>query len=208
MKKCLFIVVGLIPFLLNAQRVITLSVSQPPEFGFSISKKDTTINKGSSVALGGDFQIFGGSGDYSFLWTPSETLNDPTVKNPIATPVDTTTYQITITDKNGCSFSLSYTVNVKDLSVGLSNYDSHSSYDAILFPNPNDGKFKIKLSGPPTPFVELMVIDSGGRIIRTHTILSFTGNHTENLDMNLVSGLYIMRIIAGKEFLSRHFIIQ
>jgi len=39
----------------------------------------------------------GGSGNYSFAWTPSETLNNPAIFNPVANPETSTTYQVVVT---------------------------------------------------------------------------------------------------------------
>lgn len=40
----------------------------------------------------------GGSGMYTYLWTPSTGLNDPTIANPIATPTATTVYTVEVSD--------------------------------------------------------------------------------------------------------------
>jgi len=40
----------------------------------------------------------GGTGTYTFAWTPAETLSDPTIANPVATPDVTTTYTVSIDD--------------------------------------------------------------------------------------------------------------
>ncbi len=44
-------------------------------------------------------------------WMPTETLDDPNIANPIATPIETTTYTVTF-DDNGCSGSAEITINV------------------------------------------------------------------------------------------------
>ena len=61
MKSSFCFLLFLIPQIVFAQKVITLSINQPPEFGFSVSKPDTTIVKGRSVVLGTDLIVFGGS---------------------------------------------------------------------------------------------------------------------------------------------------
>ncbi len=40
-----------------------------------------------------------------YLWEPAESLSDPTIFNPIATPEATTDYTVTISDDNGCAGS-------------------------------------------------------------------------------------------------------
>ncbi len=95
-----------------SQKVIQLNVNQPPEFGFSISRSDTTILNTTSVVLGTDLVVYGGSGDYQFLWSPAETIDDPTLLNPVATPYNSAIYTLMAFDNGGCSFTLEYKVNV------------------------------------------------------------------------------------------------
>lgn len=40
----------------------------------------------------------GGSGNYTYSWTPTTGLSNPTIANPIATPTETTTYTVTVSD--------------------------------------------------------------------------------------------------------------
>lgn len=48
--------------------------------------------------------ISGGSGNYTYLWSPTAGLNNETLKNPTATVNTTTTYQVMITDTTqGCT---------------------------------------------------------------------------------------------------------
>jgi hypothetical protein len=200
-----FITIPLIPF---AQKVVILSVNQPPEFGFSVSKPDTTIVKGRSVVLGTDLIVFGGSGDYSYSWSPGATLNDSTIVKPLAIPLDTTIYLLTVTDKFGCSFSVNYKVNARNPLVNSELISSQQTLQAVLFPNPNDGKFKVKLTGVPAEKIELAVFDNTGKVVKKQTILNFTGDHTEMLQLKLVSGVYTLHIDSGTETLSRQFIIN
>jgi len=208
MKSLFFTLFLVFSFFTNAQKVITLSVTQPPEFGFSVSKQDTTIVKGRSVILGTDLIVFGGSGEYQYSWSPTATISDSTIVNPVATPLDTTTYLLTVTDKFGCSFSVNYTVNARNPLVNSNLISSQQNLQATLFPNPNNGKFKVKLTGVPAEKVEFTIFDNTGKIIKMQTIHNFTGVHTESLQFELVSGIYTLNIDSGIETLSRQFIIN
>jgi hypothetical protein len=208
MKSSICFLLFFIPQIVFAQKVITLSINQPPEFGFSVSKPDTTIIKGRSVVLGTDLIVFGGSGDYSYSWSPGATLNDSTIVKPLATPLDTVTYLLTVTDKFGCSFSVNYTVNARNPLVSSELLPVTENLQAVLFPNPNDGKFKVKLTGVPVDKIELTIFDNTGKVVKKQTILNFTGDHTETLQLKLVSGVYTLHIDSGAETLSRQFIIN
>jgi len=47
-----------------------------------------------------------------FQWEPENSLDDPNSPTPIATPLETTTYFVTVTDENDCTGTAQVTVNV------------------------------------------------------------------------------------------------
>lgn len=49
---------------------------------------------------------------YSYLWTPEEGLDDPTLHNPIAMPGETTTYTVVVTDEGDCQATREVTIVV------------------------------------------------------------------------------------------------
>ncbi|MFH1322165.1 MAG: gliding motility-associated C-terminal domain-containing protein [Bacteroidota bacterium] len=57
---------------------------------------DVTIDAGTSVQLNG-------SGGPEYSWSPSSGLSDDDISDPVASPTETTTYELTVTDANGCS---------------------------------------------------------------------------------------------------------
>ena len=73
----------------------------------SILPGDTTIIQGNSVEL-----ILQGAGS-SILWEPSNSLDCDTCAQVLATPLETTTYQLSMVDENGCTQILESTVNVR-----------------------------------------------------------------------------------------------
>ncbi|MBU0466005.1 MAG: lamin tail domain-containing protein, partial [Proteobacteria bacterium] len=72
-----------------------------------------TIDSGSSVPIGGSPTATGGTGSYTYLWTPDDgSLSDTTNSNPTASPSSTTNYTVTVTDSNGCTATDQVTVTV------------------------------------------------------------------------------------------------
>lgn len=69
---------------------------------------DTAICENNCVALS---PIVGGN-IQSISWSPSNTLNDTSIYNPIACPINNTTYTATVIDNNQCSNSSSVHVDV------------------------------------------------------------------------------------------------
>ncbi|MFN4233195.1 MAG: gliding motility-associated C-terminal domain-containing protein [Bacteroidia bacterium] len=70
---------------------------------------DVSVVRGGSVLIGGNPTGPQGS---TFAWAPSETLNSTTVGNPSASPVNNTTYYVTVTSPEGCIASDSVLVSV------------------------------------------------------------------------------------------------
>ncbi len=66
---------------------------------------DVTICQGDAVQLNGTGAMF-------YQWSPAVGLDDPNIANPMASPVITITYVLTITDDFGCADTASVTVNV------------------------------------------------------------------------------------------------
>lgn len=49
---------------------------------------------------------------YTFNWTPTTGLSSSTIRNPIAIPLTTTTYTVTLADAGGCTVNRSQTVTI------------------------------------------------------------------------------------------------
>lgn len=63
-----------------------------------------TANAGTDVTIcEGEQTSLTASGGTSYSWTPAGSLDDANVSNPTASPANTTTYTVTVTDANNCS---------------------------------------------------------------------------------------------------------
>jgi len=93
---------------------INVTVNSLPVVGKS---NDTSICKNSSVQLSA-------SGGSSYSWTPSSSLNNPNIANPVASPSASTKYYIKVTNANGCSKADSVQVTVKSLPMVSKSKDT------------------------------------------------------------------------------------
>ncbi|MDH3708637.1 MAG: gliding motility-associated C-terminal domain-containing protein [Cyclobacteriaceae bacterium] len=66
---------------------------------------DVTICQGDSTQLTG-------SGGMTYLWSPAAGLNDATLASPMASPMNSTIYTLTVTDAVGCTDTSQVTVDV------------------------------------------------------------------------------------------------
>lgn len=117
---------GVTPISNNASVVVcpTTSTAYTAQITYTCDNASYTdlvnVNVGSlSVTTSGPATIcqsqstnLSASGGTSYSWTPSSSLNNPTISNPTATPTATTTYTVTVTDANGCTGTGTVTVTV------------------------------------------------------------------------------------------------
>ena len=115
---------------------ITIEVSATPNVVF----------EGESCQL--NVVATGGSGEYTYLWEPADpinegTLDDPTIANPIATPMlaPESVYKITVTDSEGIVASDVVVITVKPNSV------PENGRMLYFYPNPNNGSFTVNING-------------------------------------------------------------
>lgn len=81
--------------------------------GFTVAAfvDPTQVDAGESAVLSVD--VLGGTGSYSYTWTPSTYLDASDIENPTSTPDSTLTYQVLVTDlASGCTASDTVSIEV------------------------------------------------------------------------------------------------
>lgn len=116
------------------------------------------------------------NGNYQYLWTPSGSLNFNNIQNPLASPLVTTVYAVTVTDPFGCSKIGNVEVRVLEFEC-----DSNLVFIPNLFSPNGDGvndHFNVR-SNILTSF-ELVVYDRWGKPVFTTNQLDASWNGTLN----------------------------
>lgn len=95
---------------------------------------------GSSIFAGSSVTLQGSGSAGTYLWTPATGLSATNVLNPFATPAVTTTYNLKITNTQGCSNSSNVTIEVlpyciKPMNAFTPNNDGF--YDTWFITNGN-----------------------------------------------------------------------
>lgn len=97
-------------FLTGGLLLILKLSSQSQTCTVQIDKADTLICKGQSVQLVA-------TGGTSYTWSPSKGLSSTTVSNPVATPLVSTSYVVTMTTSGGCIAKDSVFIGVQDCTI-------------------------------------------------------------------------------------------
>jgi gliding motility-associated-like protein len=102
----------------NTQYTVTAKNDQgcASETSVNISLKSSPVLKvfgDTTICSSSDVQLIATSpGNTTFSWQPNNNLNNPAIANPIASPVETTLYTVTVTSNNNCSATDSVLVQV------------------------------------------------------------------------------------------------
>lgn len=96
----------------SATDQVTVFVNQTTLTVDAGADKVYCANSSTGVTIGGNPTAIGGSAPYIYQWAPIAGLNNPTIANPVAMPLNTTTYYVTVTDNLGCNKVDSVTVVV------------------------------------------------------------------------------------------------
>lgn len=161
----------------DTARVISSSFS-------AIGTQPQFIQPGDSVQL--FHGIIGTAPPFTFLWSPAETLDDPTAESPWASPEVTTIYTVIITDSLGCTFTDGVEVRVLPVSLG----PGAVAADVRVYPNPARGQVRVEVPGGTA---RVRCYDLRGRLHRTAVwpgtegTLSLTG---------LAAGHYVLEVIT------------
>ncbi len=112
------------------------------------SADPATIGPGSTSQLTA-------SGAVAYVWSPAETLSDPVVENPVASPLETTSYRVIGTSADGCTDSV-------ELKVTIS---LAGNFPPAFSPN-GDGRYDIwNIRAENSPECTLTVFDGRGKRI-------------------------------------------
>lgn len=194
MRYCYLLVFLLAVGCLRARGQSTLhfTLRQAPALVIDAGK-DQVIRLGEKVTLGGAKPATGGSGTYTYAWSPTTGLDRANVARPVASPTVTTRYQLTVTDPSGCSKVAPVTVTVNAVTATRPTQDPLGLH---LYPNPNQGRFTLASEQLTTPGPLLLEVYSPlGQRIYTETIKATGQKLTQTIQLPSPSrGLYLLRL--------------
>ena len=129
----------------------------------------------------------------TYSWSPTDFLNDPTASSPVATPVESTTYCVLITDAFGCTIT-----SCSDVLVGVGLNEQMDDSDFLVYPNPTSSNLTIQL--PTNDNWTVRLYNMNGQLVSTEKI---NGNNRLDLNLqNFTSGLFTVQAMndGGKVY--------
>jgi len=196
-----FILSGLLFLSLGSfGQIFEIVLNQPDLLSVSAGN-DTLICKNHSVVLGDNPTASGGTEDYIYMWSPLSGLDDPTSPNPIASPLESTKYLLTVTDDNGCHIMDFVNVNI-DPCLGIGYEDLLG--DVAIYPNPSYGEFTVTGLPFKGQKIKISLINGMGSEIMSRLLHGGTDTIEFNLsEFGFPKGFYFFRIETGTEVLIR-----
>ena len=104
-------------------------------------------------------------------------------------------YSLTVTDEYGCEGIANITVTV-GACLGIDDLTAASKLTII--PNPNNGTFTLEINHAASRKTGISIINTQGKVLYTKSIVVSQSMHRENLDLNLSSGIYFIRIQSAQ----------
>ena len=150
------------------------------DLSVSIDVPSTTID---TTVIELNANVIGGTGNYTYSWTPSELLDDATIQNPTATFEEDGSYTFTVTVDDGeTTAEASVTIEV----VAFIGVEENILNDVSIYPNPAEDFIMINSENVES----VDVLDIYGRIVTSLEI-----NCKTRIDMsNFANGIYYVRI--------------
>ena len=100
---------------------VTVTVNANPT---ADAGSDVDFCQGGSVQIGGSPTASGGTGPYTYSWSPATGLDNAAIANPTASAADT--YTVTVTDANSCQDSDSVVVTLAASAGEIGKLNVHS----------------------------------------------------------------------------------
>lgn len=95
---------------------------------------DSSLLRARTICYGDTVHLTSAPNGIAYQWAPAEGLSATTIRNPVASPLQSTVYTVTIKDTNGCSGSA-------DVPVQLKNSFLKAAIDAPVVACPQENVF-------------------------------------------------------------------
>lgn len=155
------------------------TVNEPTAISGSATSTDEINGNDGSI----DLTVSGGTSAYTYSWTGP---NGFTSTDEDPTGLEAGTYDVTVTDNNGCTFMTQAVVGSQ---VGL---DENAKISLKLYPNPTQGTFFVDAQ---SNIDMIHILDASGKVLLTKEV----NNSNFEMDMNTMeNGVYFIKLQSNE----------
>jgi hypothetical protein len=86
--------------------------------------------------------------------------------------------------------------------------DQISQVGLIIFPNPNNGKFTLEITGETNGQAQVSIANAAGEVVYTNKYAITRSGQRLALDLNIGSGVYFMKVETANGNLTRKLVIR
>ena len=138
----------------------------------------------------------GGDGNYNYQWEPAETLDNPNIDNPIATPTEPESiYRVTVTDGQGNTVSGEVKIVISNWAVNENGLEN-----LRVYPNPTKGVIQIEGIDNPTSY---KLFNSTGQVI-----LQGMAENDLRIEPQLSTGVYFLELSNSLGVSTRKIVVK
>jgi len=155
---------------------------------------DETVTGANDGAI--NLLVLGGAAPFVFEWSNGETTQD-------ISGLSAGTYNVTVTDDNGCSVVGSYTINtiLPPRQPGV-NQSNPGEFDLFAYPNPFEDQIVVEFTADEDAAGRMILRDVLGKKVYESRIAIFKGENKQQITLDaglLASGIYILEIVRNDE---------
>ncbi|TVR78529.1 MAG: hypothetical protein EA412_08830 [Chitinophagaceae bacterium] len=157
-------------------------IDQPDPPQISVSSSNTDLFFGQSTSLQTTI-IEGLIPPLTYHWEPGDGLSCVSCPNPVATPLETTTYLVEVTDANNCK-------STDEITIEVNPFDKRIYVPNIFSPNGDGVNDVFQVYGLGIRNIELRVFDRWGGLLYETSDINSGWDGTFN-GRNMEQGVYI-----------------
>lgn len=188
----------------TGQQVFKLNIKQPQLFMYNISKA-ISANEGEVINLDTLLHVEGDI-SYSQEWLFYDGIQTHSINTTLLTLTTNGVLYLTIIDENGCTTIDSVVVSVIT-DIGDIPFDPNNTQNIKVYPNPNDGTFKIHISDC-LPGYSIQVINSLGiQLLNKNIECNNTGYLGTIIIPDKKPGIYFLLVKNDDKTIYKHKVI-